>query len=94
MLGSSDHVVMSYGTFGMWGALLSSGHVIAAKGTSNITYSEVDQYLSFVMCYGRNHLFYLILDVTDMVYCTGRLRVYPISAGKLDIHGHQKYNSP
>ena len=36
----------------------------------------------------------LILDMTDFVYCTGRLHVYPSSAGKLDIHGHQKYNSP
>ena len=41
VLGSSDHVVISVGTFGMWGALLSPGHVIAAKGTSNITYSAV-----------------------------------------------------
>ena len=41
MLGSSQHTVITYGTFGMWGALLSGGEVIAAKGTNNLTYSEV-----------------------------------------------------
>ena len=31
------------GTFGLWGALLAGGDVIAAKGTSNLTLSEEDE---------------------------------------------------
>ena len=32
-LASSDHTVITYGTFGIWGALLSGGDVIAAKSS-------------------------------------------------------------
>ena len=31
-LGTSDHSIFTYGTFGLWGALLSGGDVIASKG--------------------------------------------------------------
>ena len=41
VLGSSDHTVITYGTFGLWGALLSRGETIAAKGTNKETYSWV-----------------------------------------------------
>ena len=40
LLASSDHTVITYGTFGVWAALLSGGDVIAAKGTGN-DYSSV-----------------------------------------------------
>ena len=42
VLASSDHTIITYGTFGMWGAILSRGDVIAAKGTNNQTYTEVN----------------------------------------------------
>ena len=42
VLASSDHTVITYGSFGLWGAILSRGDVIAAKGTNNQTYSEVN----------------------------------------------------
>ena len=41
VLASSDHTLITYGSFGLWGAILSRGDVIAAKGTSNETYSVV-----------------------------------------------------
>ena len=41
VLASSDHTVITYGSFGLWGAILSRGDVIAAKGTNNKTYTEV-----------------------------------------------------
>ena len=41
VLASSDHTVITYGSFGLWGAILSRGDVIAAKGTNNRTYTEV-----------------------------------------------------
>ena len=41
VLASSDHTVITYGTFSVWGALLSRGDVIAAKGTDNESYSSV-----------------------------------------------------
>ena len=41
VLASSDHTVITYGSFGLWGAILSPGDVIAAKGTNNQTYSVV-----------------------------------------------------
>ena len=41
VLASSDHTLITYGSFGMWGAILSRGDVIAAKGTNNQTYTEV-----------------------------------------------------
>ena len=41
VLGSSDHTVITYGTFGLWGALLSRGDTIAAKGTNKEKYSWV-----------------------------------------------------
>ena len=41
MLASSDHTLITYGSFGLWGAILSPGDVIAAKGTNNLTYSVV-----------------------------------------------------
>ena len=41
VLASSDHTVITYGSFGLWGAILSRGDVIAAKGTNNHTYTEV-----------------------------------------------------
>ena len=41
VLASSDHTVITYGTFSVWGALLSRGDVIAAKGTENGSYSSV-----------------------------------------------------
>ena len=42
VLASSDHNIITYGSFGMWGAILSRGDVIAAKGTNNQTYTEVN----------------------------------------------------
>ena len=45
VLASSDHALITYGSFGLWGAILSRGDVIAAKGTSNESYSVV------TMCY-------------------------------------------
>ena len=41
VLATSDHTLITYGSFGLWGAILSRGDVIAAKGTSNETYSVV-----------------------------------------------------
>ena len=41
VLASSEHTLITYGSFGLWGAMLSPGDVIAAKGTSNETYTEV-----------------------------------------------------
>ena len=41
VLGSSDHTVITYGTFGLWGALLSRGDTMAAKGTNKEQYSWV-----------------------------------------------------
>ena len=41
VLATSDHTLITYGSFGMWGAILSRGDVIAAKGTNNQTYSVV-----------------------------------------------------
>ena len=41
VLASSDHALITYGSFGLWGAILSRGDVIAAKGTNNKTYSVV-----------------------------------------------------
>ena len=35
VLASSDHTVITYGTFGRWGAQLSGGDVIASKGPDN-----------------------------------------------------------
>ena len=55
VLASSDHTLITYGSFGLWGAILSPGDVIAAKGTNNQTYSVViNNYivcLFFVLCY-------------------------------------------
>ena len=42
VLASSDHTIITYGSFGLWGAILSRGDVIAAKGTNNQTYTEVN----------------------------------------------------
>ena len=42
VLASSDHNIITYGSFGMWGAILSRGDVIAAKGTNNESYTEVN----------------------------------------------------
>ena len=44
VLASSDHALITYGSFGMWGAILSRGDVIAAKGTNNQTYTVVTIY--------------------------------------------------
>ena len=41
VLASSDHTVITYGSFGLWGAILSRGDVIAAKGTNKQTYTVV-----------------------------------------------------
>ena len=41
VLASSDHTIITYGSFGLWGAILSRGDVIAAKGTNNQSYTEV-----------------------------------------------------
>ena len=41
VLASSDHTVITYGSFGLWGAILSPGDVIAAKGTNKHEYSVV-----------------------------------------------------
>ena len=41
VMASSDHTVITYGTFSVWGALLSRGDVIAAKGTDKNNYSSV-----------------------------------------------------
>ena len=49
VLASSDHTLITYGSFGLWGAVLSRGDVIAAKGTNNETYSEVS--LQYNECY-------------------------------------------
>ena len=46
VLASSDHTIITYGSFGMWGAILSGGDVIAAKGTNNETYTVVSK-----LCY-------------------------------------------
>ena len=43
VLASSDHTIITYGSFGMWGAILSRGDVIAAKGTNNQTYTVVSK---------------------------------------------------
>ena len=43
VLASSDHTIITYGSFGMWGAILSRGDVIAAKGTNNETYTVVSK---------------------------------------------------
>ena len=40
---SSLRVISSQGTFGLWGALLAGGHVIAAKGRNNETVTEEDE---------------------------------------------------
>ena len=32
VLGTGDHTIFTYGTFGMWGALLAGGDVITSKG--------------------------------------------------------------
>ena len=45
VLASSDHTLITYGSFGLWGAILSRGDVIAAKGTNNETYTEVNMLL-------------------------------------------------
>ena len=45
VLASSDHALITYGSFGLWGAILSRGDVIAAKGTNNETYTEVNMLL-------------------------------------------------
>ena len=44
VLASSDHALITYGSFGLWGAILSRGDVIAAKGTNNQTYTVVTIY--------------------------------------------------
>ena len=41
VLATSQHTVITYGTFGLWGALLAGGEVLAAKGRNNITLTEV-----------------------------------------------------
>ena len=41
VLASSHHTLITYGSFGLWGAILSRGDVIAAKGTNNQAYSVV-----------------------------------------------------
>ena len=51
VLASSDHTLITYGTFGLWGAILSRGDVIAAKGTNNETYSEVNLQLNIYFTY-------------------------------------------
>ena len=40
VLASSDHTVITYGTFGRWGALLSGGDVIAPKGPGSSSVRE------------------------------------------------------
>ena len=49
VLASSDHTIITYGSFGLWGAILSRGDVIAAKGTNNETYTEVNMLCYVVM---------------------------------------------
>ena len=41
VLASSDHTLITYGSFGLWGAILSRGDVIAAKGTNKKRYTVV-----------------------------------------------------
>ena len=41
VLATSQHTVITYGTFGLWGALLAGGEVLAAKGRNNIPLTEV-----------------------------------------------------
>ena len=41
VLATCQHTVITYGTFGLWGALLAGGEVLAAKGRNNITLTEV-----------------------------------------------------
>ena len=79
VLGSSDHVVMTYGTFGMWGALLSSGHVIAAKGTNNVTYSEViSHYLQLLFTrYLQEDYVFLRSHLTNWTYMDTRRAEQP-----------------
>jgi len=43
VLASSDHTIITYGTFGLWGSLLAGGDVVAAKGRNNITLTEEDE---------------------------------------------------
>jgi len=43
VLATSHHSIITYGTFGLWGALLAGGDVIAAKGRNNETFTEEDE---------------------------------------------------
>ena len=52
VLASSDHALITYGSFGLWGAILSRGDVIAAKGTNNQKYSVV----TMLYCIGEANI--------------------------------------
>ena len=62
VLASSDHNIITYGSFGLWGALLSGGDVIAAKGTNNQTYSVVIIVTHFIY-----QIFIYLLYITSYI---------------------------
>ena len=61
VLASSDHTLITYGSFGLWGAILSGGDVIAAKGTNKKLYSVVTTYVH-MLCYDANIIKCLFLE--------------------------------
>ena len=59
VLASSDHTLITYGSFGLWGALLSGGDVIAAKGTNKQKYSVVNASVNIITTVFRMLSIYL-----------------------------------
>ena len=76
VLATSQHTVITYGTFGLWGALLAGGEVLAAKGRNNITLTEVtsafsapwSQIIKNTKCLTDYFLLVLLLDFLTFSY--------------------------
>ena len=68
VLGSSDHTVITYGTFGLWGALLSRGDTMAAKGTNKEQYSWVQTLIYYYYYFYYYYYYYILLYKTTNIY--------------------------
>ena len=51
VLGSCNHSIITYGTFGTWGALFAGGDVIAPTGTNPEAKTEVKSFIFSQLVY-------------------------------------------
>ena len=88
-LGTSDHSIFTYGTFGMWGSLLAGGDVIAAK-SHILKYhtSEDDSTVDPLELIGEQDYFHLQAALPQWRYIDTR-NVENITILKVDPETHK-----